>query len=38
MEEDIIKNSLDSDDDRRDFIDQENEEIEDKISRKFKKK
>ena len=38
MEEDIITNVMDSDDDRMDFIDPENEEIADKISRKFKKK
>ena len=38
MEEDIVTNAMDSDDDRMDFIDPENEEITDKISRKFNKK
>ena len=39
MEEDLkTNNGMDSDDDRMDFIDAENEEIADKISRKFKKK
>ena len=39
MEEDLkTNNGMDSDDDRMDFIDPENEEIADKISRKFKKK
>jgi len=36
MEEDIMKNSQDSDDDRIDFVDAEIEEIEDKIAQKFR--
>lgn len=38
MEEDICTNALDSDDDRMDFVDAEDEEITDKVTREFKKK
>ena len=38
MEEDIITNAASSDDDRMDFIDAENEEITDKVTKEFQKK